>query len=41
MFGMMPGAGFELPPGACFEPDPNTAIELHQPDGANIKAPSA
>ena len=25
---MLPGAGFELPPGATFEPDPQTGMDM-------------
>ncbi len=41
LFGLMTGAGLELPPGASFEPDPNTAIEQHALDAPNVKATSA
>ena len=31
----MPGAGFELPPGATFEPDPQAALKSPRPQDVN------
>jgi putative (di)nucleoside polyphosphate hydrolase len=33
----MPGAGFELPPGATFEPDPQSAANGHIDESSHVR----